>query len=140
MDCCCGIGASLTTQVRVRHVRKDILTFNMMCNLLHNEAIHLFTQTEVCNVFCVRARDERDEGVCTVAQCGRRTKDFSCRGRTSVWGHFRLTILSQPLSFKSHEIISFHCERAVHDSAEHMLAVKCLSTLFVVSYGGRVFE
>ena len=51
--CCSGNGASLTTHVRVMHLRRFTLTLNMMYNLVHNGVVHPFTEREVCDVLRV---------------------------------------------------------------------------------------
>ena len=56
--CCSGNWARVTTYVRVMQLRRYILTFDMMCNLLHSGVVLLFIQSE--NVQCPLCADLSD--------------------------------------------------------------------------------
>ena len=98
---------------------------NMVCNLSHTRSFASFSSTEeeLCNLLCVRIWDKREwRCVCAVAQCGRRTRNFSITRSNNC--------VRSPSCQKSrnHHHLNFTqwlrrwdknaCQCAVHESAE----------------------
>ena len=115
----------MTTYVRVMHLRKYILTFNLMCTLLRNRVVHLVDQSEECNVLCVRIGDDRDEGVFVIVH------QVQTAPMTVQWHdpttavRFHLTNLSQLVKCAAEMTRnSCHYECPVHESAEKT-CVRC---------------